>query len=357
MILTAISTIPPRHLIVLLAVALLAVIAMVSLGTISTDKEHLENFEEMDQFNGFETIFVSVASYRDDDCSTTLKNMFDNARFPERIFAGVCQQNKEGEAKENCVDPALVWRKNIRLISMPHTDAKGPTFARYQCASLYAGETYFCQIDSHTTFTKDWDIKVIGDLAKCPSAKPIISYYPHDSKSASTSITSVPVLCKSSFQKNSSVLTFEAVTLDAPEDGKPKPIPFVAGGFFFGQGSIPVEVPYDPTLSHLFAGEEITYSARLWTAGYDFFAPLQNYVFHYYTRKEKPKYWNDINNYHTGLKASEHKIVRLLGLDGSPPTQGYEYGMGKQRSLEHYLQFAGIDPKNKSTSSETKFCS
>jgi hypothetical protein len=302
------------------------------------------------------TIFVSVASYRDDDCSHTLKSMYDNAHFPERVFAGVCQQNKEGEPSEECIDPGLTWRKNVRVITIPHTDAKGPTYARYKCASLYQNETYFCQIDSHTTFVKGWDVMIIEDLQKCPSPQPVISYYPHDSKSNASDVSSVPVLCKSKFN-NDSLLTFEAVTMEAAQ-GTPRVIPFLAGGFFVGPGRLVKDVPYDPSLDHLFNGEEIAFSARMWTSGYDFYAPLRNYVFHFYGRKEKPKFWNDhLTGYEDAQKQSQHKVVRLLGLDGHPPLQNYRWGLGTARSLEEYLEFAGIDPKAKNTSSENKFCS
>ena len=40
------------------------------------------------------------------------------------------------------------------------------------------------------------------------------------------------------------------------------------------------EVPFDPELPYLFDGEELLYSARLWTSGYDLFAPVANAVFH-----------------------------------------------------------------------------
>ena len=41
------------------------------------------------------TIFVSIASYRDDVCPTTLKSLYEMANKPENIFVGICQQNKE----------------------------------------------------------------------------------------------------------------------------------------------------------------------------------------------------------------------------------------------------------------------
>ena len=45
--------------------------------------------------NRKETIFISVASYRDPVCSTTLDSIYDNAAKPENVFVGICQQNKD----------------------------------------------------------------------------------------------------------------------------------------------------------------------------------------------------------------------------------------------------------------------
>ncbi len=49
----------------------------------------------------------------------------------------------------------------------------------------------------------------------------------------------------------------------------------------------------DPELPMLFSGEEILFSARLWTAGYDVFAPGANVVFHLYSTSAstRPKFW------------------------------------------------------------------
>lgn len=36
-----------------------------------------------------------------------------------------------------------------------YTEARGPCYARYSCSTLYQGETYFVQTDSHTGFLKN----------------------------------------------------------------------------------------------------------------------------------------------------------------------------------------------------------
>jgi hypothetical protein len=51
----------------------------------------------------------------------------------------------------------------------------------------------------------------------------------------------------------------------------------------------PSQVPFDPFLPWIFMGEEISMSARLWTAGYDIFSPTVNVLNHYYVRRHYPK--------------------------------------------------------------------
>lgn len=299
-----------------------------------------------------ETIFVSVASYRDDECAATIKDLFDKAEDPGRVFVGICEQNDAASPKEACVGLALP--KNVRRISIPHLEAKGPVYARYLCSTLYRGETWYMQIDSHTRFAKGWDAKAIANARACPSKKPILTHYPRKMDEVNAKDKGVPVLCKSKFDGNG-VITFESVILDPPKDGAPRPVPFVSGGFVFMPGAAVRDVPFDPDMPHLFQGEEILHSARLWTAGYDFFTPLENIVFHHYERKGKPKFWEDVKDFYDGQSETLRKVRRLLGLE-NPPLTGYAFGMGSARTLEAYWKFAGVDVLKKTANSADRFC-
>lgn len=294
-----------------------------------------------------DTIFVSVASYRDSECIETVKALFDSASRPDRVFVGICEQNREDA--EACIPRQFKWNHRVRRLTIPSGEAKGPTYARYLCSTLFRGEAYFCQIDSHSKFAKGWDDKAVAILKQCPAQKPVLSHYPHDWTEEAKGEAGVPVLCKSKFDDNG-VPTFEAVSL-APT-GQPKPVPFTSGGFLFGPGSMLREVPYDPDLPHLFQGEEILYSARLWTSGYDFFTPTENLVFHQYGRESAPKFWGDVPGFQESQGSTYAKVRKLL--QGKMP--GYAHGMGKARSLKAYWDFAGIDWAAKRCTSEHKFC-
>ena len=296
------------------------------------------------------TIFVSVASYRDDDCTKTLASMFDQAEDPSRIFVGVCEQNTD-DPSEVCASIEK-HKQNVRKISIPHTQAKGPTYARYLCSTLYNNEDYFCQIDSHTRFTKNWDTRAIECLKSCRSERPVLTHYPRDMSEYGKDEPGVPSLCKSKFDDNK-MLTFEAVIL--PETKEPKAVPFVSGGFVFTLGKVIKEVPFDPDLPHLFQGEEVLYSARLFTTGYDAFTPTSNLAYHHYGREEKPKFWTDIKEFNDVQMQTLSKVRRLLEFEGQP-LKGYSHGMGNVRTLKQYWDFAGVDPHTRVSSSDKKFC-
>lgn len=314
-----------------------------------------------------ETIFVSVASYRDRECMETIKHMFAQAKHPARVFVGTCEQNSS-DAAEACVPPGgFKYHDNVRRLVISNKDAKGPTYARYLCSTLYRGESYFMQIDSHTKFAKDWDAKAVANLAACPSKKPVLTGYPHDSKTYSLDEKSVPLLCNSHWNADGLPQFTAAIISEAQvaERGGTIPVPFTSGGFIFTAGGVLAEVPYDPSLKQLFQGEEIAYSARLWTSGYDFFTSKDNIVFHHYYREEKddtdtpmhPKFWNDIKNWGTEQKASASKVRRVLGLEEPAFKPGeYAYGLGKARAVAEYWAFAGLDPAAKTSASGKKFC-
>ena len=303
-----------------------------------------------------ETIFVSVASYRDTQCLDTIKDMFAKAKHPARIYAGICEQNT-ASSNESCVPSEFKFHNNVRRISIPNNEAKGPCYARYLCSTLFRDETYFMQIDSHTTFVPDWDVKVIAALKTCPSEKAVLSGYPHDVKTYKVDEPSVPVLCDS-FWNASGLPQFKAI-IKGRKDFKdnPIPIPFMSGGFVFAPGQMVRDVPYDPNLPHLFQGEEILYSARAWTSGYDIFCAPINIVLHAYYRKDEPKFWTDQKTWRTTQEASETRAKRILGLASPKISAGSEpYALGTARSVEQYWTFAGLDPSAKTSKSKATFC-
>lgn len=299
------------------------------------------------------SIFVSLASYRDDVCSSTLVDLYKKASNPLLVFVGICQQNHPDDL--DCIQSTVPdeFLPNIRIIKLNHWEAKGPQIARYYCSKLWNNETYYLQIDSHTTFVQDWDIKCIKMINQLKSLgvsnKPVLSYYPKSFGTENDKSLDVPRMCKSFFNNRGMISFMGSESL--PQTEIPYNTPHLASGFFFCESYFLNELPYDPSLDYLFVGEEILHSARFYTHGWDIFTPTENIVYHEYTRKEKPKIWTDLTY---SDKDALQKVKYLLGLSKNPPPEYImnnveKYGLGTTRSLSDFYNFAGIDIKSKTT--------
>jgi [Skp1-protein]-hydroxyproline N-acetylglucosaminyltransferase len=228
------------------------------------------------------SIFVSVASYRDINCSNTLEELYTKARDPNKIFVGLVQQNKL--KSEDCT----YYNANVRNMSISYRKAKGPCYARYLASSLYTGEQYFFQIDSHTRFEQGWDT----DLRRYISALPkmcILSHYPqswYNMKDKYVPVNDTPIRVHSYYK-------YKAHNISSVGENQFKQGLGVAGGFMFMRGEVLLEVPFDKHLDWVFTGEEFLYSARLYTRGYKFYSPPKNVAYHYYKREQMPKFQHD----------------------------------------------------------------
>lgn len=299
------------------------------------------------------TIFVSIASYRDTECKDTVYDMFESASKPDRIFAGVVQQNKD--QKEDCFDkcPACKKRKDsghIRVINYDFKDAKGPCFARYQASKLWDGEAYYLQIDSHTKFVDGWDDMLMDEFKRANDPKAIISGYPPTEDQLASIIKNnydkFPMMCQAEINKDG-LPQVTASLVERKGDGA-VPIAFGGANLLCMPAQALIDVNFDPYLNFLFFGEELLHSARLWTSGYNFYAPIKPFAAHFYTRKGKPKFWDDLKEFETCRKQAISRVKYILNMipfdevEEDFRTDIEKYGLGKQRSIDAYWDFLGI---------------
>ena len=301
------------------------------------------------------TIFVSIASYRDSECPATVQSLFEKADHPERVFIGLCTQNAPEDPACPAVDCQACRPENIRTIALAHTEAKGPSYARYHCASLYKGEDYYLQIDSHMQFIEGWDTLLIEELGRCelsPGAKgAVLTHYPPANMTPELKDRNVTThICRGKFEPTG-MISFLSNQFERQD--KPLPTYYLASGFFFGPGSTVLDVPYDPHLDFLFWGEELLHAARLWTSGYDLFSPGVAVCSHSYERTYAKNVFSDLPTWHPHQEASQERVRYFLGWDlNKSPTDNTTrdqetYGMGKARSLAEYMKRAEIDPATK----------
>lgn len=260
------------------------------------DREYLQRMP-VRRFD--DSIFLSLASYRDENCFNTIKGAYEKAKNPEKLFVGLVQQNcvkncRSGvlqdltmvdvEPDEDChakFCESDIGREHcaagrVRALHVDEDESLGPYMARYFASKLWYGEQWFMQIDSHIFFRQDWDALSVEMLQKAPSKKPVLSHYPPPDTYNLDEPAKRPAarLCGPVFA--SSDLEAQIIRLEGSGvyDQKiidyPRFAPFTAAGYFVAHSDFLREVPFDPFLPWIFMGEEIIMSSRLWTHGKPF---------------------------------------------------------------------------------------
>lgn len=297
------------------------------------------------------TVFVSVVSYCDPLLEFTLKSAYSQASDPSRVFFGVVEQALPGAHLQLAAD----WAQHqVRWLRVPALDARGPCWARALAMSLYQGEQWFFQVDSHTWFEPGWDQRLIDWSRRCAALNPrhLLSCYPNpfqmiDGQPFAT-LVSPQVLAHvvsqpGGFDAAHPVLMFEGVPVAS--DG-PVPGFHVGAGCLWAPGGLVQELPYDPFL--YFHGEEQAFALRAWTRGWDIFHIPAMPVYHQYTQAgaaQRPMHWSpelDAQRRQrsaTLAAAANQRLAALLWQDADLGV----YGLGSARSLADYAAFSGID--------------
>lgn len=303
------------------------------------------------------TIFVSIPAYRDPECQYTIVDLFHKARFPGRVYVGVCWQVDE-EADGRCFLLDLrQFKSKIRELRIPHTEARGPCYARARIErELFGGEDYLLQLDSHYRMIPGWDEELLTQLALCSSPKPVLTTYPSSYTLPDDYVPGEPDRAKLSAKTHPVLLVAREISR---ADGflrisgkavhavsSPQQSYFWAAGLSFALASVIREVPYDATLEDLFFGEESSMAVRLWTSGWDFFSPSKLIGYHLWTRKHRPNFRQLRSEEQLKREALSQACVRAqLGMrqqddTAYPGTAGF--GLGSARTLADYEAFCGV---------------
>lgn len=295
-------------------------------------------------------IFVQIASYRDPECQWTVKDLFEKAKNPDRVFVGICWQHDPEEDQDYfrvSTRPA-----QVRTALFHWKESQGVCWARHQTQSLWEGEEYTLMIDSHMRFEFDWDDRLIEDLAMCRSPKAVLSNYP----AAFTPPHNLEVGTKPTIQRphpyDDGDIRFRGDNLD---HFPPRPLrgAFIAAGFFFAKSEVIKEVPYDPYL--YFNQEELSLAVRLFTHGWDVYSMRQVLIYHLYitdpATKKRPLHWEDNKKWGEMQLTARKRMDHLMGYtfsDDPLVTRDLDkYGLGTVRGIEEFAAFCGVDFKTR----------
>lgn len=216
-------------------------------------------------YNDMETIYISVASYRDPECNPTIEDMFLRADNPERLRVAIIDQRMEDDSvlpcsqpKRPCAEdpeqPMCKYAHQIDAFEISAPLSIGPVFARHLANRMYRGEYFAMQIDSHVRFIEHWDTSIVMQWKQAKNEMAVISTYLSDIIDSIDPVThenrhpNRPIMCKTDYEGNGKLKHLRHG--QQPEGlpgihGEPTLHPFWAAGFSFARGHFVVQVPYD----------------------------------------------------------------------------------------------------------------
>ena len=289
-------------------------------------------------------IFIQIASYRDPELIPTINSCLENAKYPENLVFGICNQYNP---KDDFNIGEFENDKRFKILNIPYSESKGVCWARNQVQQLYDEEEYTLQIDSHMRFEKDWDETLIGmikQLQELGIPKPLLTGYVSSYDPNNDPEGRVRVPWQMTFDKYipEGAVFFLPETIPNWQDiDLPVPARFYSAHFCFTLGSFAKEVQHNPDF--YFHGEEISINVRSFTYGYDLFFSYRVVLWYEYTRNGRVKQWDDDKEWWK-LNEKAHLLNRkLFGMDGEHQ-EGHDgkYGLGDLRTLRDYEKYAGL---------------
>jgi len=323
-----------------------------------------------------ETIFVSVASFRDPECVQTLYSLFSHAASPTRIWVGLLDQSFDNDTNI-LQEYSELTKKNgtydysnqIRRYPLLPSKSKGHIVCRYLIDKfLFRNEKYHLTIDSHTLFTKNWDLALVKELNQLIGPHcldPILTMQPPTytvtSRGDVETYNQEPGYFMSCLDKIKKGYYLPGIKSDSLLHVPDTPLPTTlwSGAFSFTRSRTIKKVEYDPYLSYIHTGENIYMAARLYTHGCDLFVPTRSYV----ASMKDNTYRHNIFDKFTVQQNRERSfayrrmsLILGLGLKKLTLKQRHErysdvqltqdvklYGLGTTRSLEDYFAYSGLN--------------
>lgn len=124
-----------------------------------------------------DSIFISIASYRDPDLINTIKDAYEKADNPDNLVFGIVFQGEVDELNDFAKE--LVGNK-VKIKYVPIEKTKGTGWARNILTRDYlTNEDYWLQIDSHMRFKKSWDTELISFYKNIGEECLVSAFPPH----------------------------------------------------------------------------------------------------------------------------------------------------------------------------------
>lgn len=113
-------------------------------------------------------IYISMPALNDYEYLNTIEKAFDEAKNPDKIKIGSSIFWKEKDIHNDKIPFFYLFDKKIKKISnninydiLYYFDYPGVGHGRTESLKHFNNEKYYLSLDSHTHFSKDWDVKAI----------------------------------------------------------------------------------------------------------------------------------------------------------------------------------------------------
>lgn len=280
------------------------------------------------------SIFISIASYRDTQLEETVVSFLKNAKYPNRLYFSIVSQNYDN-LHPNLEHVVNNYGANIFYQKIHPKESFGVGYARHLCQTkLNNSYDYYLQVDSHTQCLMHWDEILINDYLYSHNkySNFIYSSYPsawflEDNLKYFLGVADYPNVIIPKFDSNF-ITVFKAnqKAIDYLDSYGYKSNWFCAG-FAFGKTEYFLEVPYDQYMvpfGHIGfgSGEEFSLSVRFFEKGISLITPPGKYFWHLYESNNTKKVIND-------------EIEGLSGEDVNQKVINLEKN-GEQRVLDFY---------------------
>lgn len=294
-----------------------------------------------------DTIFISIASYKDKLLPVTINEAYSKAKHKDNLVFGIFEQNTEVDSINL---NNFEFNSQIRYSRIDPELTKGVCWARKNIQNMYKGEAYYFQIDAHTLFDQDWDEYFINNLKELKKYhnKPIITAYP-------------ATFDQDTFER----VKYESgtVAIVATDDGYGRKERFIEIGFcppwgnpnypakhqivhgyhlgaccIFAEGTFVQDVPYDDAI--FFGGEEPIITIRAWTHGYNIFHLGNIRVYHCWGKNYGGIVLRDVRAEDSKSYVLQAKDYIRQMINGEIVGQ---YGLGNSRTIQQYIEYSGLD--------------
>jgi len=198
-------------------------------------------------------------------------------------------------------------------------------------------------MDSHMDFQDNWDETLILDWRHTRNEFAVLSTYPGDIGRRGPSGTGYFVdVC--GFEMEAGIPRGMGGGDKRHDDTR---APYLstnwAAGLSFHRCHMERIVPVDWHLPWIFTGEEVDRAVRLFTHGYDIYAPTQMTVLHEYAHA-KQNFWSESPPDRAKIQARSRARLKALLKTGPDTREDFGiFGLGTQRTLEDYVTWSKID--------------